>query len=109
MRLEKSPEPQEEISYIEAILNAQAPTNSQRATRLTSRKDELHLYLVEPPTNLLGVLEYWKAREAEWPHLAQMAFDFLAIPAISFECERVFSSYSKQTTPETSKLSRKML
>ena len=58
MRPKKSPEPQEEISYIEAILNAQAPTNSQRATRLTSRKDELHLYLVEPPTNLLGVLEY---------------------------------------------------
>jgi hypothetical protein len=34
--------------------------------------------------------------------------DFLAIPAMSSECERVFSS-AKQTTPESSKLSRDLL
>jgi hypothetical protein len=34
-----------------------------------------------------------------------MAFDFLAVPAMSSECERVFSSCAKQTTPESSRLS----
>ena len=34
-----------------------------------------------------------------------MAYDFLAIPAMSLECERVFSSCSKQTTTQSSRLS----
>ena len=38
-----------------------------------------------------------------------MAFDFLAVPAISLECERVFSSCAKETTPESSRLTRRML
>jgi hypothetical protein len=38
-----------------------------------------------------------------------MAYDFLAIPAMSSECERVFSSCAKQTTVESSRLSGMML
>ena len=38
-----------------------------------------------------------------------MAFNFLAIPAMSSECERVFSSCAKLTTLESSKLSGDML
>ena len=34
-----------------------------------------------------------------------MAFDFFVIPAMSAECERVFSSCAKQTTTESSRLS----
>jgi hypothetical protein len=55
------------------------------------------------------VLEYWRSREAVWPQLATMAYDFLAIPAMSSECERIFSSYAKLTTKESSRLSGKML
>jgi len=54
-------------------------------------------------------MEYWKSREEQWPQLAAMAYDFLAIPAMSSECERVFSSCAKQTTPESSRLSGEML
>ncbi|PMD63040.1 uncharacterized protein K444DRAFT_718325 [Hyaloscypha bicolor E] len=54
-------------------------------------------------------MEYWKVRESEWPYLAKMAYDFLSIPAISSECERVFSSYTKITTSESSRLSGKSL
>ncbi len=54
----------------------------------------------------MGLMEYWRSRERDWPELAAMAFDFLAIPAMSSKCERVFSSCSKQTTPESSRLSR---
>jgi hypothetical protein len=76
---------------------------------LTRGKDKLFLYLAKPLTNHLGLMEYWKSREAQWPHLAQIAYDFLSILAISSKCERVFSSCAKQTTLESSKLSGKML
>ena len=48
-------------------------------------------------------------KESEWPQLASMAFDFLAVPAMSSECERVFSSYAKETTPKSSRLTGRML
>ena len=83
--------------------------NRSRVAKLTRGKDELFLYLAEPLTNHLGLMEYWKSREAQWPHLAQMAYDFLLILAISSKCERVFSSCAKQTTPESSRLSGEML
>jgi hypothetical protein len=83
--LQLSPEPQVEISYTEAILNEQAPTSRARITRPSSRQDEYALYITEPATNLLGAMEYWRARGSEWPHLGSMAFDFLSIPAMSSE------------------------
>ena len=55
---EKSPKPLEEVSYLEAILNNQAPVGISRGTQPLSRKDELFVYLAEPPTNLLGALDY---------------------------------------------------
>jgi hypothetical protein len=54
-------------------------------------------------------MEYWLEKEAQWPELARMAFDFLCIPAMSSECERVFSSCAKQTTLKSSRLSGRML
>jgi hypothetical protein len=35
---------------------------------------------------------FWAQNEAKYPSLARMAFDVLSIPAMSAECERVFSS-----------------
>lgn len=35
---------------------------------------------------------FWACHEAQYPSLARMAFDILSIPAMSSECERVFSS-----------------
>jgi hypothetical protein len=57
----------------------------------------------------MGVMEYWRSREKDWPELAQIAYDFLAILAISLEYERVFSSCSKQTTAQSSRLSGETL
>jgi hypothetical protein len=86
-----------------------APSNRSRVARPTRGKDELFLYLAEPVTDRIGLMEYWKSREAQWPCLIQIAYDFLSIPAMSSECERVFSSCAKQTTPESSRLSGRML
>jgi hypothetical protein len=69
----------------------------------------MFLYLDKPPNVDLPIMEYWRSREKEWPHLAAITFDFLAVPAMSSECERVFSSCAKQTTSESSKLSGLML
>jgi hypothetical protein len=106
--LEKSPEPAKRPSYLESILDNLAPISAQ-VPRPGSRRDELFLYLEEPVIGHMGVMEYWRSREQQWPNLARMAFDFLAIPAMSSECERVFSSCAKLTTPESSKLSGDML
>ena len=84
------------------------PTTVARP-RPSGRRDQLYWYLQELPVGNIGVMEYWRSREFEWPQLASMAFDFLAVPAISLECERVFSSYVKQTTLESSRLTGKML
>ena len=39
-----------------------------------------------------------------WPELTIMAFDLMAVPVISSECERVFLSYAKITTADSGRL-----
>jgi len=108
-RVEQSPDPEPvKISYLESVLNRRAGTSLQIPVP-SGQKDELDLYLKEPPKADQGVMEYWRAHEYAWPNLTRMAFDFLAIPAMSSECERVFSSCAKETTPESSRLSGLML
>ena len=41
---------------------------------------------------LVDLCAFWARYEAQYPSLARMAFDVLSIPAMSSECERVFSS-----------------
>jgi hypothetical protein len=57
----------------------------------------------------LSLVEYWKAYENAWLQLAQIVFDFLAIPAISYKYGRVFRSYGKIIIAESSRLSGKIL
>jgi hypothetical protein len=57
----------------------------------------------------MGTTDYWRSSEFKWPQLALMAFDFMAVPAMSSKYERVFLSYTKQTTPKSSMLSGVML
>ena len=60
-------------------------------------KPELERYLEEPliprdlKTSHLDVWKYWQSKQFEFPILAQIARDFLAIPASSAASERVFS------------------
>jgi hypothetical protein len=97
------------VSYLEDILNQIVPSNLLYSERPIYSRDKLFLYLAEPPTDLLGITEYWKVRESEWPHLTRMVYNFLSIPAISSEYKRVFSSCIKITSPESSRLSGKSL
>jgi hypothetical protein len=47
-----------------------------------------------PGEQILDVVGYWRAKLAEpqWRDLARMALDYLTIPAMSAEPERVFSA-----------------
>ena len=95
------------INYLRDLLDQIAP-QLVTPTRTSSRKDQYAQYL-EEPCNKTPIMEYWRSKESEWPQLATMAFDLLAVPAMSSECERVFSSCAKQTTPESSRLTGKLL
>jgi hypothetical protein len=53
---------------------------------------ELERYLTTDIEEVSDVLAWWKAHQATYPVLSQMAFDVLAIPAMSAEVERLFSS-----------------
>jgi hypothetical protein len=98
---------QEPTSFLEGILNSVAPVGPR--PRPSGRRDQLFLYLEEQPIGHMGAIDYWRSREKEWPELTSMAFDFLAIPAMSSECERVFSSCSYLTTQQSTRLSGKLL
>lgn len=112
-RMSQTPEPTielEPIDFFEDLLSKVAPTGEEEEEieEPTAQHDQLWCYLNEPPTKK-PLMEYWKSREAKWPQLTQMAYDFLAVPAMSSECERVFSSVAKQTTPESASLSGELL
>jgi len=49
-------------------------------------------------------LEYWHTKKYEYPRLAQMAVEILSIPAMSAECERLFSSGGLMVSPLRSQL-----
>jgi hypothetical protein len=107
--VEKSPDPKpQKVLYLESVLNKRAPTGTQ-VPKPSGRRDEYELYLKEAVNTTQGVMEYWRSREYIWPNLTRMAVNFLAIPAMSSECERVFLSCAKETTPESSRLSGRML
>ena len=95
------------VDYLEDILSQVSPQLAA-PTRASSRKDQYAQYLEEPVSHM-PIIQYWRSKESEWPQLVSMAFDFLAIPAISSECERVFSLYGKQTIPESSRLIGRIL
>ncbi|CAB5157817.1 unnamed protein product [Rhizophagus irregularis] len=60
--------------------------------RTSRNKSELDLYLKSPVVpGEIDLLQWWKANESQYPHLAAMARDYLAIPATSTPIERAFS------------------
>ena len=107
IRPQSPPSPAPPVDYLTSILSQVAPQLAV-PTRASLRKDQYAQYL-EEPCSKMPIMEYWRSKEYEWPQLASMAFDFLAVPAMSSECERVFSSCAKQTTPESSRLTGGML
>lgn len=106
---EFAPQPVAQCSFIEETLQSLIPQAQSSRARSALRNDQLAQYLSEPPVGDLGLLEYWRIRERQWPQLAKMAYDMMSIPAMSSECERVFSSVSRRATKDTTRLTGRML
>jgi hypothetical protein len=63
--------------------------------------DELDNYLAMPVApKQTDVLQWWKAKSPDYPHLASMARDYLAAPATSAPVERVFSGGTDIAQPK---------
>jgi hypothetical protein len=61
-------------------------------------RDDLEEYLAAPLVRMennkeFDRMQWWVASLTIYPTMARMAFDILSIPAMSVECERVFSKY----------------
>jgi hypothetical protein len=57
-----------------------------------AEKDELGAYLASPPAEFdADALQWWKANAKAYPRLAEVARDYLAIPASGAAVERMFS------------------
>jgi len=81
---------------------------------LDTDKDEFERYIRNDPTpvidpNTFNPIFWWNDSKAVFPSLHLYAFDTLAIPAMSAECERVFSSAKKLITPERNRLAEDII
>jgi hypothetical protein len=56
--------PEKKALFLEGILNNMAPLSRSRVAWPTRGKDKLFLYLAEPLTDHLGLMEYWRSRES---------------------------------------------
>jgi hypothetical protein len=52
----------------------------------------------------INLFDWWWSNQSTFLTLFQAALDKLVIPAMSAECERVFSSAGKMITPERNRL-----
>ncbi|KIY48373.1 hATC-domain-containing protein, partial [Fistulina hepatica ATCC 64428] len=52
---------------------------------------EIEWYLSIDPEDAKDVVKWWLERRALYPHLSQMAIDYLSIPATSVDVEHLFS------------------
>ncbi|KDQ06020.1 hypothetical protein BOTBODRAFT_74748, partial [Botryobasidium botryosum FD-172 SS1] len=61
-------------------------------------RDQLEAYLAQETFNCGDPIRWWheKLVSNQWPELAQMALDYLSVPATSVDVERAFS-YGQQT------------
>jgi hypothetical protein len=56
-----------------------------------------------------NLIDWWISKKTTYPTLYQYALDTLSCPAMSTECERVFSSAKKLLTPERNQLSEDII
>ena len=69
-----------------------------------ARVDEYKEYNKLRPAPAENALHWWRDHAQIWPNMARMAFDLLSIPAMSAECERVFSQAKLLITTQRNRL-----
>jgi hypothetical protein len=54
--------------------------------------------------DITGPVQYWISKQSEYPRLSRMALDVMTVPAMSAECERLFSAVGLMVTPLRNRL-----
>jgi hypothetical protein len=83
---------------------AASATRGKKRTKLTSELDEFMARTNKADLDVEDPLEWWIRHASDYPTLSKMAFDLFSCPAMSAECERVFSQTKKVITDERNRL-----
>jgi hypothetical protein len=88
--------------------------NDMMGTEVATDEDEFSSYAHRSPTAIddpktFNPIKWWHEHQTSFPTLHLYAFDTLAIPAMSAECERVFSSTKKLIIPERNRLAEEII
>lgn len=79
-------------------------TRGRKRPKLTSELDEFMARSNKADLGVEDPLDWWVRHASDYPVLSKMAFDLLSCPAMSSECERVFSQTKKVITDERNRL-----
>jgi hypothetical protein len=86
-------------------VTAMSATRGKKRAKLTSELDEFMARTNKADLDVEDPLEWWVRHASDYPILSKMAFDLFSCPAMSAECERVFSQTKKVITDERNRLS----
>ncbi|OBS15027.1 hypothetical protein FPOA_14049 [Fusarium poae] len=86
-------------------VTAMSATRGKKRVKLTSELDEFMARTNKADLDVEDPLEWWVRHASDYPILSKMAFDLFSCPAMSAECERVFSQTKKVITDERNRLS----
>ncbi|KAJ3454766.1 hypothetical protein MRS44_013366 [Fusarium solani] len=86
-------------------VTAMSATRGKKRAKLTSELDEFMARTNKADLDVEDPLEWWVRHASDYPILSKMAFDLFSCPAMSAECERVFSQTKTVITDERNRLS----
>jgi hypothetical protein len=81
-----------------------ASIRNAKRKKTTSELDEFMARTNRADLDVDDPLEWWVRHRLDYPILSRMAFDVFSCPAMSSECERVFSQTGKVITDERNRL-----
>jgi len=94
-----------------AVTPQPSPSSARGTTRSKQARVETELerwYQFRPAEEILNPLEFWISEatnpKSAFPKLAKLALDIFSIPAMSSECERVFSETKRVITDDRNQL-----
>jgi hypothetical protein len=92
--------------YREANRRTQLPRPSPLATGQPTMDEYARWQLDVSATDsdIEDPLQYWISKATDYPRLSRMALDVMTVPAMSAECERLFSAVGLMVTPLRSRL-----
>lgn len=99
----------DELTHFGRITQAMKKRRGKRARVQTELERFLELGVEDGDEDMEDPLAWWRVNESRYPKLSKMAYDLLSTPAMSAECERVFSHCGNSITAEHNQLSQQTI